>query len=652
MRATPKERNPLPRARFRSGALIAITAFLAYFASIKAGFVWDDRGLIALNPKITMGRWREAILSPYFPPDKDPRTAEYYRPLVSLLFQFEWALGGRPFVFHLTNVVAHAAVSVVVYAAARRVIPSYAGWVAFAFALHPSHVESVAWIAGRTDVLASLWMLAALLLMRRRPTAGTVALAAALACKELSATFPVLLLAWDSLAERRRLGRTIAVRYATVWLVVVCFFALRAAVVGGVGTGVRAAQVPASFFGRAAFVAQTIAWYFRFMAFPYPRNADPQIRLPFSPVSPANAASLLFWAGVVLVVLRWRRWPLFVFGIVWAVTAIVPASNIVPITEVVAERFTYLPTFGVLVATAYVVRHGVARGTAVLLRLVLIVYCAACVWRVNAWRDNLTLFRDTVRRSPSSARARLLLADAYKQVNGRRAVREYRRAIAIRPDSAEARNNLGDMLLKMRNVRAAIEQFRKALALNPPTKALIMKNLGVAYLQAGRVKDAEAAFRGAYELSPRLADAVWGLGCVAYLRREIDLALLQFQKAVTLDPQYADAYNNLGACWVAKGNVVKGIACFHKAVQLNPRHVDAWINLAEQLQRRREWRGAEAAYRRAILLAPWSPGVWEGLAASLEALGKHAEAQRARAKASRLREYGSSRPDGASHRGD
>ncbi|MBM4048506.1 MAG: hypothetical protein FJ279_25665, partial [Planctomycetes bacterium] len=162
-------------------ALILAIAALAYLNTLTSSFAWDDRFLVVKNPHIKrLSEVPHLFTSSFFPSTTDPRSAEYYRPLVALSYALEYAVAGlKPSVFHATNIVLHGLNGILVFLLCRAVFTSSALALAagLLFAVHPIHTESVAWVAGRTDVLATLFsLLACLFFLRKASAAGDAGL--------------------------------------------------------------------------------------------------------------------------------------------------------------------------------------------------------------------------------------------------------------------------------------------------------------------------------------------------------------------------------------------------------------------------------------------------------------------------------------------
>ena len=230
-----------------AAVLAALVAAMAYAATLQYDFVWDDTLLIQQSWRLHHWKDLPALLTSHFWAEVG-EASQYYRPLVTLSFFLDMRVWGLyPLGFHLTNVLAHVAVTLAVLAVARRAMdgPLAAAICALAFALHPLHAESVSFVSGRTDVIATLFFLLALLAYDRGRDQGRGAflgwsLAAyllALLAKEVAITLPAVLVVWDwlvrgDLGDRRAVKRA-AARYAAYGAVAGLYLGLRIFAIGG-----------------------------------------------------------------------------------------------------------------------------------------------------------------------------------------------------------------------------------------------------------------------------------------------------------------------------------------------------------------------------------------------------------------------------------
>jgi len=596
---------------------VVVLAGLLYLPTLRYDFVWDDRALIADNGDLLAPTplpffdqsfthwWASQGLGPH----------SYYRPLVMTSFWLDRKLWGpRPFGFHLTNVLLNCAVGALVVLVLAEMLASF--WPALlgglAFALHPAHVESVAFVSDRTDLAMALFVLLAflaLLRLRRRQSAGMLALtvalfAAALWCKEAAIVFPVLALfvLFPELRQPAKRGRVLLLVGIMV-AVVVAYFVARAAVLTGPAPAwgaISPAQrlmLAVNAFGRYAFMS----------VLPFDRRigfSDPDALAAFGW---PTVVAIVALAGLVWTSVRLRQRPAGI-GSLWFLLFMLPACNLVPPgPSFLSQRMLYLPTVGTVLAVA-ALAIGLRRWGRVLAVIAAAYVGLLGFWAVRsmpAWRNELSLHTTMVAQSPNDGQARIDLGRVLKDSGDREgAAREFRRAAALLPNSSEAYSELGRVLedlgmlsgadsalrqatvlvlgdpslwadrgrvqLQRGHASEAAESYRRALGIDP-NSAMIHNNLGVALQQTGDVRGAEAEFRQAIGLEPNLALAHNNLGELHAQGGRPDSALVEFRLALAARPGYTLARFNAGVALQALGRAAEAREAFEQVLRQDPK---------------------------------------------------------------------------------
>jgi tetratricopeptide (TPR) repeat protein/serine/threonine protein kinase len=217
------------------------------------------------------------------------------------------------------------------------------------------------------------------------------------------------------------------------------------------------------------------------------------------------------------------------------------------------------------------------------------------------------------------------LAAALGMTDSAEAAGYCRVALAIRPGSGAAYNNLGNILCVQRKLDEAVAAYRKATELDPKS-ARAYSHLGGALCAQRKLPEAIAAHRKAIELEPQYAPAYSNLGVTLRAQRQLDKAIAAYRKAIDLDPQFAPAYYNLGNALKAKQKVDEAIAAYRKAAEIDPKHSMAYNNLGIALHDKRKRNEAVAAFRKAIELDPKNVMAYTNLAQVLGEQKKRDEA--------------------------
>jgi Flp pilus assembly protein TadD len=460
---------------------------------------------------------------------------------------------------HLTNVALHALAALLVYAALRSATsaPWRSAFVAGLFALHPLRVESVAWVAERKDVLSGAFGFAALLAYvqwTRRPTRGRYALGLALlACgllaKPMLVTWPFVLLLVDFWPlerpiERRRLVEKLPHFALAAAVAVVTLFAERSAMKLTTDTSI-ATRTANALVSYAAYLGDTF-WPSGLAVF-HPFRASR------SPLAVASSAALLVVTSGACLLAR-RRLRFLAFGACWFLGTLVPAIGLVQVgLHARADRFTYVPSVGLLVALVWLAgecasRWPRARPFVVGLGVAALVASAAASARqVRTWRDSETLFRHACEVTDDNAMAHGALGKALaKKDRLQEAMAEFDQALRIDPERADAHESRGETLARLGDFDAAIAEFRTTVRLDP-RDSIAFNRLGCALLVRGACDEAEKALRESLRLDPSDAKVHHNLGSLLARARRDDEAADEYEAALRLDPRLSEARRALAA---------------------------------------------------------------------------------------------------------
>jgi tetratricopeptide (TPR) repeat protein len=541
-------------------ALVALVALFTYAPSLDNGFVWDDM-VIVERQLVAFGSVADVLAPPRDIPQFSP---DYYRPVTIATYLVDRAVGGeRPFAFHLSVVLAHAAAAALLWLLAVQLLDGAPGAGAGAlaagllFAVHPVHSESVAWAAGRSDVLATAFLLAALVLhgapvwsWGRGALTGIAALAA-LGAKETGVALYPLVLLRDLLV--RPVARPLAVwirGYAGLVAAGVVYVLLRRHALGEF-VGTAPAMAPAH---RSPLeVAAALGTYAGKLLWPWPLNAyiDQIVVTPW-----VVAAALLLAGAGVAAAWQWRARGrgLPLFALLWIVLTLVPSLAIlwkIPDAPL-AERYLYLPSAGFCLLVGDLVARNWARlpsrrarrAALVAGAAVLLVGAAGSALRCRVWHDDIALWEDTEARSQVSGMAARSLGTAYQQAGRAADARAaFARALTRRNDARGLQtihNNLGTLAMMDGDYPAAQRAYEQALAAAPDAPDTLF-NLGLAILHGGGATPAAARralpiLERALALNPHDADIEAGLGQLYLILDQRERACAHLRRAQELRP--------------------------------------------------------------------------------------------------------------------
>lgn len=501
--------------------LLAVCAIAAgvYLNTLRNGFALDDEFVVLDNPDVHgLDVLPSAVTGPYWP--KGRPDLGMYRPVPLATFALDWELwNGRPLGFHLANILLHAAASglVLLLLLGLGAAPLAAAGGAALFAVHPVHVEAVANVVGRAELLAALFYIGGCLAYLRLPSGWGRAAAVAvlyllsLLSKEIGVTLPgalvLLHMARSGTVKEalREAGRQWRV-YAALSVALLLYFVLRWINIGTLLGG----GVPPWFWLEPAGVRvltgiRVIPEYLRLMLFPAQLSADygPAVILPERTLgSPLVLAGVLTAVGAgVVAVLSWKRIRLLSLGIVWFAGTVLPVSGI-PFTTgfILAERTLYLPSVGVALAAAGILGRlewGEARVRrwAVVVMAGLLLLGGARTWTYNrVWRSTETVLDHLIRTQPANYRSQWIHATRLEHAGDTAAALDHL-ALATRlvPGYYGIREHYGQLLQTQGAHAAAAAQFDTALMIFPDNPLMHIRLLEALRVASEHGRAAEAA---------------------------------------------------------------------------------------------------------------------------------------------------------------
>jgi len=619
-----------------------------YLPLLHHGFVeYDDQQYVTDNPRVQAGlTWAGLVWAIGF-------HAGNWHPLAWLSHMLDCQLyGARAGGHHLTSVLLHVASTLLLFSVLDRMMnlrcdespltpplsplhvnsrrgegekpssilhppASRSLWcsaaVAALFAWHPLHVESVAWIAERKDVLcAFFWMLTLLFYVqyvaRRTPVRYLLALGAFVLClmsKPMGVTLPIVLLLLDYWPLKRftiyDLRFTI---FRLVWekipflilSVVGCVLTLRAqelAIVSTAGLSIarRVAHVLVAYnhYLAAMFVPRNLAVYY-----PY------QLHLPAETVA---CAVVVLGLITMLAVINIRRRPYLMVGWLWYLGTLVPVIGLVQVGDQAwADRYTYLPSVGLFVAFIWfaseIIRaRFVLQIASAILAVALLATTSA---QISYWKDTRTLFEHARQVTPRNYMAITmlgsLLANEHKYDE---AIAYYQLALRYQPAFPEAHFYLGAALDEQGKLDEALVEYQKALWFKP-TQEQTHIFMGMALGKQKKYDEAIAHYIAALKLNPDSAVAENNLARIYHTQGRLDEAIAHYREALKIDPKLALAHNNLGILLIQKGQLADGTRQLREAMQLDPTNSETRLNLGFALNQQNQWSEAVGLFTNVV----------------------------------------------------
>jgi tetratricopeptide (TPR) repeat protein len=647
--------------------MLLLATLVAYYPVWHGGLLWDDDQHLTREALRSIdGLWRIWF---------DIGATQQYYPITHSAFWLEYRLwANHTFGYHIVNVGLHACSAYLVAAILRRLAVPGAVVAALIFALHPVHVESVAWIAELKNTLSGVFFLSAALAYvhfdQRRETRLYVSALAlfvlALLSKSVTATLPaalVVIVWWrrGTIDRRRDLWPLIpfvaagaAAGLLTAW-------------VEKTMIGARGAEFEFSFVERCVIAGRVIWFYLHTLVWP----SNLMFNYPRWTISGGEWWQYVDLLAVLAVagVLWWRRarGPLAALLVFCALLfPVLGFFNVYPFRfSFVADHFAYLASIPIIALAAAGLDSCARRWrltppvTAVAV-LALSGALGFLTFRQSRhYTDAETLYLDLLARNPSSWLAHANLGTLMLNTRPGEALAHLDKALQLEPDLAEARNDRGTALQRTGRLDEAVAEYREAIRLVPDF-ATAHNNLANALLALGRHEEAIAAGREALRLRPDFLEAHYSvaLALLALGRREE--ALVHFGEAVRLKPDFADAHenlarllqemgrfaealphheaalrfapdsavvhNNVGAALRQAGRADEALIHFMEAVRLQPDYADAQFNLANTLQSQGRIQESVPHYLVVLKINPSDGAAHTNLGAAFEALGQRGDA--------------------------
>ncbi len=607
--------------------LVVVTLFL-YWPAIHCDFInYDDPDYVTLNPRVQTGLLLQNIGWAF-----TACVSGNWHPLTLLSLILDVKLFGSGAAgFHFTNLVLHAVNALLLFGLLWRL--TGARWrsfgVAALFAWHPLHVESVAWVAERKDVLSTGFGFLALRFYvgyamgvaaqapNSRGRAGgfywtsLLAFALGLLSKPMLVTWPFVLLLLDYWPlQRFQPGRG--------WPLVrekIPFLALAAAasvvtflVQQQRGLIVAFDREPLDMRGGNALIAYVryvgkVFWPSHLAVFyPHPGYWPPLLVL--------LSGGFLVGLSVMLWVER-RRYPFLLVGWLWFIGTLVPVIGLVQVgPQSMADRYTYIPSVGLLIMIVWgaevLTRHWPFRriwGAPAVCATFL--GCLALTrHQLGYWQNSETLFRHALAVTKNNCLAHNYLgAELYAQGQTSAAIEQFHDALRLQPDYAGAHFNLALALLARGQTNDAFSQFQEAIAL-PPDVAILRPQPATGAVNPRQIEAAMAQFQAALQHQPDYANAHNSLGVALAAEGRLDAAISQFQAALRLAPDYPEAHYNLGLAFLRQGQTDSATIQFQTVLHLKPDDHSAHYSLGLALVHEGQMDAAIGQFQAALAIKP------------------------------------------------
>ncbi|MFK7903899.1 MAG: tetratricopeptide repeat protein [Chitinophagales bacterium] len=620
-------------------AAILFMTFVAYIPALSGEFNnWDDQ-LYVTDSKLIKDVSPSGLVKIF-----STQVAANYHPLTVLSLAINYQISGlSPFSYHLFNVLLHLLnvflVFYFAYLLTRRNL-TIAAIAALFFGIHPMHVESVAWVSERKDVLYTAFFLAAMITYLKYLKHFSAKLKGkkanpqkyylytllffllSLLSKGMAVVLPVVLLGIDFLKKRKVQKKAILEKIP--FFVIALIFGIAALYIqtdrGAVGDMNRfslMSKIGYASYGFVYYIVKFFAPTHLSSYHPYPNLTG--TLTPIFYVAPFAVAAL--W-GAATYTLKSQR--MTFFGLFfYAVTVALVLQFISVGSALVAERYTYVSYIGLLLLVAYAYhdltqRKGkqwalwknIATGV---LGFAALVFTYQTFERCKVWKNSETLWTDVMKKYPKEPKsynsrgayysnneqpakaqidfekalslmpahdmAHYNIGNVYaEQKQYDLALKAYNRALQLKPNDPNVFMNRGNMYRDMGNHDAAMADYNKAIDRKPNHENYF--NRGILYSQMGQADKALEDYNKAIEIKPTFADVYANRGNIYFQSKQVDKAMADYNKSVSLNDEYDKAYGNRGAAYFQKKQYDLALQDFDKAIELNDEYEDALMNRA------------------------------------------------------------------------
>ncbi len=666
-------------------AVLALTTLAIFWPITHHEFVnFDDTDFVTQNPHVQAGITWEGIKWAFSP---HTEVARNWHPLTMLTHMLDCQLFGlNAGMHHLVTLLYHIANTLLLFLVLRKMTGALwrSAIVAMLFAIHPLHVESVAWMAERKDVLSTLfWLLVMWAYTNysrtfaiRNYVLALVFLALGLLSKPMLVTMPFVLLLMDYWPLKRfsltnsqkqntipnkknpppidqssdrpelfwRASPNVGIRILQLFAEKIPFFMLVSPMIwmtfyiqktGG-------AMLSTNDLTLSTRIGNALVSYCKYIIKMFwPDNlAGLYLRHGDWPIGLVALAALFLIAMCVIAVVLAKRKPYFTFGWFYYLGTLVPVIGVVQVgMQAMADRFTYVPMTGLFIALVwglwdFAQRTGTRREALVIVAVASFIACAAVTRHVLPfWTNSETLFNRMIAVDPNNFMAHYNLANQYnRKGNKEAAIEQFQLALKAEPNYAEAHNNLAGVYQDQRRFDEAIAEYAQAAHIYSNTTYVV--NLANAYVNAGRYAEALPIYEEAQHLDPKSTDAranaalaqvAWG-NQLATSNRVAD-AEQHFRAALQANPNNADALADLGLCLTREGDLQEGGQRLLDAEKMRgkPTTSDpvafAQLAWANYLSAKNSLKEAITHYEAAAKLEPSNPDIYNGLGVCYGMLG-------------------------------
>ena len=504
--------------------LIITSGLLVYANALYGKFLWDDYGLVRDNNYIKSFFHIGKIFITNIGAGRDV-VSDFYRPMQIFTYALDYSLWGLNTIgYHLTSVLFHIAVALLLYWLVNIIFKNY--WLSFLsallFVVHPVHTETVAYVAGRADILAAFFILLTLIFYVRYIESNRNKLfvfvllfyPAALLSKECSLILPLLIAFYHYVFKIKIKIKVLLFLFIEIAAYAFLrFLALKSQPDVLISTPSLYARLPGSFLAISEYIKLTLL--------PFNLHMEYGLKL-FKFSEPGVIAGMcIVLTGLLCLVKRWGQ-PIWVFAIGWFFITLFPALNIYPVNAYMAEHWLYLPSLGIFIVISFGIinlyKLRLFRLCSIILTILLVYFYAFLTMQQNNYWQTPFIFLE--------------------------------RTLQYAPHSPRINSELGDEYAALRNDAKALEFYEKAMRIDPRYQSAYI-GLGNLYYVSGKAMEALGIYQKAIDINPNFSEPYIGLGNTLFALNRKAEAIKSYEKAILLRPDLAYAYYNITVAYLS-----------------------------------------------------------------------------------------------------
>jgi protein O-mannosyl-transferase len=498
-------------------------------------------------------------------------------------------------------------------------------FIALVFLTHPIQTQGVTYIFQRSASLATLFYLASLgcyakfrLLQNEKLASGSrvfysaslIIAVIAMFTKEISITLPLAVCLYEfSFFRTTKIFKYKQLIFFLVTLAIIPITILMSKLALVRDLQATEGSVKIITWHYILTKLMVMITYIRLAFLPLNQNLDYDFPIVTHLLNVPVLFGLLFLIlSIVIAFKLFRNYRLISFGILFFFLTLSFEWGIITISEVFYEHRLYLPMvgFSIFLVTSlyYLLSNKHPKAMLTILVTLVVVYSVLTYTRNNVWKDDFTLWNDTIRKSPYKARPYSNRGNAYQRKgNFDQAIVDYSKAIEVNPSYAEGYYNRGLAYQNKGDINQAISDYNKAIEINP-NYSDAYNNRGSAYQHQGNFAQAFSDYNKALEINPKHDDAYYNRGMAYHGQGNLDQAILDFNRALKINPIDAEAYYNRGLAYQTQGNFNQAIADYDKAIEIDPHYVHAYYNRGLAYHNKGDLSQALLDYSKAIKINP------------------------------------------------